>query len=368
MDIQPCTPSPSEPPDLTDMATQPNAPRHEKCVSSPGFLKMPMEMVERIVRYLPYTSLLKLRLVNRQLHDMSFDTFKKRFPGRLSVRMNLRDLRRLVDLASHPFLSQKVKEVQIRSAYEDNLLAIFDELAPKWKNIPKDSQDQLDEMPMHWIRFRKRLVDHTEGERHFRDSGMASSLLARAIKMLNKLETITQVRALNYEQEWGWIELWLDKQLPPCDREGELDREVEKRIARDDRRIIRDFRSDVDNLEFYDFPAHHFTCDPRDLDVIISAMAASGFTQTMLNLREENFIVKEHTPIADDPQKKLLQRSLKKLRSLEISLVLKQGSDAGYVPWFLDAVSDTLEELTIDVPVRFLPPRESAGSIFDEVR
>ncbi|KAK7546992.1 hypothetical protein IWX49DRAFT_600089 [Phyllosticta citricarpa] len=345
MDVQPSAPSPSRTLVLANMNKKNNTTASpEDRVRTPGLLRMPMELIEMISRFLPDSALFRFRLANRQLKNMSFAILETRFFRNHSVRLDLEGLQRLIDVANHPILGPKVKELQIRSpAGSRSLLKSLEEKGPTWaRNITEDDQEQVARITNRLEQLRERIADRVDGERFVKDSGLASSLLTRAMISLKNLEVVTHAVEEDEDQQRDLRRLWFHEWLPPLRSKYDFKPESEDCLSVDDCRMIDDFNEVFGHLHQYPWDV-----DDRDVDSIISAMIAGGTFLTRLTVENGLFFVKKSSPKAGGPEFLLLHNCFKRLETLKLCFAIKPESDPKHLLWFLAAVSNTVQKLDL---------------------
>ncbi|KAK7531654.1 uncharacterized protein J3D65DRAFT_121692 [Phyllosticta citribraziliensis] len=195
-----------------------------------GILKLPMELIERIASFLQYHDgymvhykiccpknypalggcfyyrqdypelggcydwFGNFRLVSRQIHDMTFGTFRRRYFTRRMVKIQQKSLENLVSMSAHPLLSKQIQELIITPQCHNNQDLGF---ANEMRSIldPEEASLEIDPRAVRhadrcFQKFRQRLLASIQRDENLRTSGHATELLSQALKGLRSVESI----------------------------------------------------------------------------------------------------------------------------------------------------------------------------------
>ncbi|KAK8246291.1 hypothetical protein HDK90DRAFT_7146 [Phyllosticta capitalensis] len=289
----------------------------------PGLLRMPAELIELITEFLPVEEFRQFRLVNRHLNDVSFDVFGTRFFSWYGIRLVFDELERLNQIVEHPILGKKITDLMIRSEYKLPV-DVFNSPAAEWFDTLPRKGKQLRLATESWCRFQERFINRREHHKHMRSSGLASLHLARALEKLESLEVLGTVHESWYQED-ELKQMWKDSRAPEL--ESRYDFAPESWEEWNDRPLVP-------------------SCD---LDIIVSAVNASGIKIPNLTFYDGTFLVKRKTPRSDGPEALLLQNCLRSLKRLDLSPTFTSRSDVDYIPWVLSTAPETLETLNVMV-------------------
>ncbi|KAK8171929.1 hypothetical protein BKA80DRAFT_14592 [Phyllosticta citrichinensis] len=297
-----------------------------------ALLKLPVELIEMIVECLrtwaEKQDFFNLRLTHRVLHEKTFRLFGKLYFEHVKIEMTLKNLQRLIDISAHPTVAEHVKTLEIIVQDFDNSdLAYVQLYADDWlEGISRRDNTRLKEAQDIYDQFCSEFVDRIDSDKRIRESGLTHSLLTRAMSRLENLETLSC--DCNYRSQRTWLEkLWDD---------------LLSRSGFDDDLPVLDFDWDVRARR------ERRRCN---MDIILSAVIASGVAPARMEFSGGLFVVKKETPESGHPEnllyEKLFRDSFRNLKILEVVLSADAESDVKNMPWFLGTACASLQELAI---------------------
>ncbi|KAK7531656.1 uncharacterized protein J3D65DRAFT_680591 [Phyllosticta citribraziliensis] len=306
--------------------------RSEPPADQAALLKLPVGLIESIVEYLrtwpAKQDFLNFRLTHRILHEKSFRLFGKLYFEHVKTELTLKKLQRLIDIAAHPPVAKYVKTLEIIAQDFDNSdLAYVQLYADNWlEGISRRDNTRFKGARDIYDQFRADFVDRIESDKRIRESGLAHSLLTRAMSGLKNLEALSC--DYNYRSQRRRLEKLWDDLLSPSEFDDDLralDFDWDVRARRERRRC--------------------------NMDIILSAVIASGVAPSKLEFSGGLFVAKKETPGSGLPEtllyERLFRNSFRNLKVLEIVLSADAESDVKYMPWFLGAACANLQELAI---------------------
>ncbi|KAK8221496.1 hypothetical protein IWZ00DRAFT_540084 [Phyllosticta capitalensis] len=310
------------------MEDQPNLlARREDQSRVSGLLRMPPELIAHITEYLEREDFCKLRLTNKTLNYMSIDAFGTRFFRSRLIRLNLKDLQRLIHIAGHPVLGAKVQELRIWMEYH---YYIGDHAAAKWiRYLERKGADeeQLTQAEKASNQFLQRVASVSNLQKEFRNLKLACSFLTHAMGLLKNLQAVIH-STYDWEFPNPLEEIWWETASPELKAYND---EMSKYL--DEMKI---------DWGYGEHLFHH------DLNTVLSAIIGSGSNIQKLAFDYGTVSVRRH-PGMNIPKALSFHDHFKDLRTFEISFHNEDKPDTDHMFRILVATPAPLEELKIEV-------------------
>ncbi|KAK8171928.1 hypothetical protein BKA80DRAFT_14531 [Phyllosticta citrichinensis] len=325
-----------------------------------GILKLPMELIERIAFFLQhhdghlvhyqiynrkdypelggcYDWFGNFRRVSRQIHDMTFGTFRRRYFTRRMVKIQQKSLENLVSMSAHPLLSKQIQELIITPQCHNNQDLGF---ANEIRSIlePEEASLEIDPRALRhadrcFQKSRQRLLASIQTDEHLRTSGHATELLSRALKGLRSVQSIVygifgEFYSTSHLAERG-TELWKNF------------------VEESDDHFPK---SQVVFPLFNRYSFKRFSeCGHSDVDIVISALGECATNQSFTKLRfEDGSLMLQGTEAPSSPARISLEDCFNRLQHLHLSFAATNKARVDEAHRFIKAAPLDLKELEID--------------------